>query len=212
MLIIMLGWTHTESLHPMKLYDRISSHWRKSSLTFTVLSPTSIANYANTRTHPQPHTRTRARSHTHTEQHAHCTHTSAQHSSMTLLVLWPAFRYSWTDTSLTVQIWMESIWSFDCHVQCANVSWRAIWGKLKYRVWCIFINIRPCSPQSFMLYLSHQTSHVQAHLMLQVPYETLCYVVGAVNYGGRVTDYMDQVHCVCSFGKQMNSHHLRNFW
>ena len=29
---------------------------------------------------------------------------------------------------------------------------------------------------------------------MQVPYETLCYVVGAVNYGGRVTDYMDQVH------------------
>ena len=38
----------------------------------------------------------------------------------------------------------------------------------------------------------------------QVPYETLCYVVGAVNYGGRVTDYMDQVPA-----HEQNTHTIR---
>ena len=88
----------------------------------------------------------------------------------------------------TVQIWMESIRHFNCNVQCENVSWRAVWGKnihysLQISLFCILAS-------------RHPLVHLASFLIPQVPYETLCYVVGAVNYGGRVTDYMDQVRCI----------------
>ena len=34
--------------------------------------------------------------------------------------------------------------------------------------------------------------NIYIYTCVQVPFETLQYIIGDVNYGGRVTDYMDQ--------------------